>query len=402
MSEQPDTTNAGGEEGRAHTTTHRHRNIRSLKISPVGRFLLFLSKTDLHVLQFCTSETRMTLSSVGMMVLITGILAYFSSFFAIESTFFRNDESPMAVLIPAFISLIYSMAIVTFDREIVSATDKRAALLRIPFAMVIGFVISFPIELKLQQERIDAQILTTVEVRNAPKIVQITAFNEKIATTKEAELQPFRDSINGVVKSIKELEQARDKECLNPTRKGCGPIADSIDIKATAQKEQLAALRNEYSQREQQVDELIHKRYLSKFEEIEKLQNEVSRDKQSHDFLTQAIALHEITSSNSTAAWMSWFLRIFFVMFELFPVLIKMFLPYTEYHAYLDARRRINVNKIIGVTNYEDDEMRKNPGNIKLNRTELTDILEEVMEDRGVDFNEDVISSFNAPTNRTP
>lgn len=80
MSEQPDTTIAGGEVSRAHTTMHRHRNVRSLKISPVGRFLLFLSKTDLHVLQFCTSETRMALSSVGLMFLVIGIFINESKF----------------------------------------------------------------------------------------------------------------------------------------------------------------------------------------------------------------------------------------------------------------------------------------------------------------------------------
>ena len=58
------------------------------RYSAIKRLFLFLSKTDLHALQFSTPITEMTQASIGTMVATTGILAFCSSFFTVETAFF--------------------------------------------------------------------------------------------------------------------------------------------------------------------------------------------------------------------------------------------------------------------------------------------------------------------------
>ena len=62
-----------------------------------------------------------------------------------------------------------------------------------------------------------------------------------------------------------------------------------------------------------------------------------------------------------------------------------MTMPYTEYNAYLDARMRLNVNKIIGASNHKLEYYRDNPDKILLDNTEITDMLAMVAEDREID-----------------
>ena len=127
------------------------------------KFLKFMSKSDEHVLSFCTKDAESTQMSIGFMVLMTGVFAFLSSYFAIQSTF----KSEIGAII---IAVIYCSAIMAFDREIVSASDKKAILIRIPFAVLIGIVISFPLEMKLLDGRISAEVTKDVNERNRPAV----------------------------------------------------------------------------------------------------------------------------------------------------------------------------------------------------------------------------------------
>lgn len=368
------------------------RNRRNLELSWVERRLLFLSKTDLHALQFCTEETQNTQTSIGAMVLITGILAFASAYFAVSSTLMRGYESPLYTLFALLIALIYSAAIMTFDREVVSATDKKAIWLRVPFAILIGFVISAPMELKLQQDRIDAQITQSAEQRNAEKIKVIREFGTRMEAAISKDLGHFQGMIDTANQAYQNaLEQYR-RECAQVA---CRGEAEKRRLEMDKAAEFLKAAKAEYEREKPRILAAIQQRFADEKREVDKLQAQITQEKQGHDFLTQFEALHEIRQNSSTALWTGLILMGFFISFEMFPVLIKLFLPYTEYHAYLDARRRIQVNKIIGVTNFADafirQELSRKDANIEeirrmLSETEITDILEEIMEDRQLDF----------------
>src|SRR5215213_1671238 len=106
-------------------------------MNALTRFFQFLSKTDRQVIesQHCSRLVRMTQTSLGVIVLITGVFAFVSAGFAVYTAF---ENALLSVIVGA----LWGSMIVVFDREIVSATDKRAVYLRLPLALVIGFAVS--------------------------------------------------------------------------------------------------------------------------------------------------------------------------------------------------------------------------------------------------------------------
>lgn len=380
------------------------------------KFLLFLSKTDTYALQFCTDETRRIQTSIGATVFVTGIMAFISSFFTLETTFLRANESVFAHIVVPVIALFYAVAIMLFDREVVSATTKWAAVLRIPFAILIGLVISYPIEMRLMQDRIDAQLTAMTEQRNADKVAAIDDFhrryNETIAKEQDIvtqELQreldqakKYQDSLEEVLKGI---HQQWEAEC---NRGFCGPKAKKLEELGALTQDKLKLAIDEYKEKQKQFSEkekifdnirnAVDARLADEKKKIDKLQKEIDQEKKAHDILSQFESLEQIKRNNPVTRWLSFVIMSFFVLFELFPVAIKAFLPYTDYLAYLDSRRRITANKIISVANEYDVRFKEALQKAftdpqcdlrKLHEVlppELTDILEEIMEDRMSDF----------------
>jgi hypothetical protein len=173
-------------------------------VTPIERFLLFLSKTEMFALHFCTIATRMTQVSIGAMVLITGTLAFISSYFAVSTCFFKGVNSPAAIFAPALFALFYSTAIMTIDREIVSTTDKSfkniGVWARIVFAVLIGLVISTPLELKLQEGRISAEIEKHVEARNKPRSDRIFELKKQRDKLMDELLAPYKIAYDNAYK----------------------------------------------------------------------------------------------------------------------------------------------------------------------------------------------------------
>jgi hypothetical protein len=353
------------------------------RFSGLERFLLFLSKTDLHALQFCTPETRMTQTALGVMVLITAFLAWVSSFFAIHSSFFGKESSLLGIAVPVVVASVYALAIAFFDREIVAATTKVAGIPRALLAILIGIVIAFPIKLKLLEGRIDAEIVTMVEERNKPKTEEMEKYLAEIAEERANLLAPHRARIEALQSQVRmamdELEQERK-------RVACRVVCEKRIEELKQVQTEYDKARDDLRTVSRDVEDELARRYSGYLTRIEQIRREIDAEKRSsYDFLSQAMALSRIISENPTAAAVSLFVMFFFIALELFPVVIKWCLPYSEYNAYLDARRRLNVNRIITVTNYSLKEIADHPALAHLRELEITDILEKIMEDRSVD-----------------
>lgn len=123
-----------------------------------NNFLLSLSKTDKHILGDSTEEARKTQLSIGGKVLFTGISAFAPSYFALTSVFGENFYNIL-------ISSVYCFGIIIFDREIVLAFEKGAVILRIPFAILIGIVISFPREMRFLREELTRKLIMAYRKR---------------------------------------------------------------------------------------------------------------------------------------------------------------------------------------------------------------------------------------------
>src|SRR6185369_9769513 len=103
------------------------------------RFFQFLSKTDRRLIVHCTDHSVKTQVSNGVFVLLTAMFAFLSSMYAVHTTF-----KDFRVAIP--VAVLYATVIAFIDREIVSTSNRLATLSRLPLALVIGLVISVPLE----------------------------------------------------------------------------------------------------------------------------------------------------------------------------------------------------------------------------------------------------------------
>ncbi len=107
------------------------------------------------------------------------------------------------------------------------------------------------------------------------------------------------------------------------------------------------------------------------------------------DFLQRARALENIVEGKNlpagiekseSAHWIVWGLRIFFISFELFPMIVKAFMVENEYHAYLEGRLLIAKQRMICYTNAMLEESKNNPSPTK-DVAELSDYIARFAED---------------------
>ena len=98
-------------------------------MSRLSEFLLQCSGVDREILRECPTDENKYIG-IGGTVLFTGILAFFSSAYAIYTVF---DSYFMAVLF----GTIWGLMIFNLDRYIVSSMKSRGSLFR-------DFVVAFP------------------------------------------------------------------------------------------------------------------------------------------------------------------------------------------------------------------------------------------------------------------
>ncbi|MBK6744450.1 MAG: DUF4407 domain-containing protein [Hydrogenophilales bacterium] len=362
------------------------------------RFLLWLSKTDLHVAwHICTAETLMTQRSIGGMVLTTGIFAWMSSFFAVQSTFFEQSHGFFAYFIPLMVGLFYGSAIMLFDREIVSAPSKNGWMIfaRISFAICLGFVLSYPMEMKLLEGAIKNQVERDTRLILEDNFQRIANIDD---AHKQAEADYYKNSKEWSAKERLVRDKAEVSRKIDEWVIQVHDEAKKVrcDVRCNKIKEELRAYEADKTRIENELKGLNPSVFMpdakleSMLVEQSKLKERVAKlTAGSTDFLSRSRALENIIdgrnqpagfSKSNMAFIIAWSLTLFFILFELFPVLIKIFMPENEYHAYLNARRALMIQKINVYTSIELQLIKDNPDEA-MRAGEMTDSLESVMED---------------------
>lgn len=352
-----------------------------MNLNKFERFILWFSKTDIEALGFCTNETRMTQISVAIMVICTGIFAFFSAFFAIDSNF----HSTVAAIIVGF---IYSLTIISFDREIVSSTSKSGLIPRIPLALLIGVVIAYPLEMRLLDGQIKAKISENIQ-----KEINITLSSD-VDT-----LGRYKKQLNALQVEIDETSSTatknrnRQSDAIlgnDPSGKvGIGKYSNNLKALADDAEEKVKRLKIDEAKAKADHDALDKK--------INKEKTEI--EERRGDLLSKAVALSELKNPIITGLspeeakrakniagevkMLSWALMLFFIMLELFPTVLKFFIPRNEYMAYRDARRLLSVNKIHHYHNILQEKIKAetDPENLVSLYHEITDQMERLVED---------------------
>jgi len=132
-------------------------------MSSLKSFLLFCAGIDAEILKKCPSDENKYMG-IGATVFFTGLLAFFSGGYAMYTVF---DNSIIAI---AF-GVVWGLMIFNLDRYIVSSMRSRGSffrdffmvLPRLTLALLLALVISKPLELKIFQKEIDAELVVMAQ-----------------------------------------------------------------------------------------------------------------------------------------------------------------------------------------------------------------------------------------------
>ncbi len=127
-------------------------------MSFIKNFLVTCSGVDKKVLEECPTDTNKYVG-IGGTILFTGLLAFFSASYAVYTVF---DNWIMAI----FFGIVWGLMIFNLDRYIVSSMKSRGswwrdffvAFPRLLMAILLAVVISKPLELKIFEKEINAEL----------------------------------------------------------------------------------------------------------------------------------------------------------------------------------------------------------------------------------------------------
>ncbi len=125
----------------------------------MSSFLYYCAGSDWQLLQRCGRWERFRHSAIGTFVILTGLLAFVSGGYALSTVF--EDSLQLAISVAA----LWGFLIFSLDRFIVMAMAETSvwrrtvhALPRLLLAIFIALVVARPLELRIFEEEIEAEI----------------------------------------------------------------------------------------------------------------------------------------------------------------------------------------------------------------------------------------------------
>jgi len=325
----------------------------------MNRLFYFLSKTNSKLIAKCSKKAKYTQSSFGLFVLFTGIVAFFSGTYALKMAFHSN--SSRGVLYSLIGGLVYCLIIMAFDREIVASKSKWAIIIRIPLALMIGIIVSLPLELSILEGRIDEQLSDELKEKNAPNLLKKE--NEiKYLKDREIELELQKKNINVTIDELK-VKIYNEVSGKEGSKRGKGPIYWELKKQLTYDSNRLFNIENEISKFQIEKD--------STLKELERHYNKEIPYK-STDLLSRYIALQRLKHNDDpnninkeeeakATLKMSWALSLLIIFIELFPAFMKLFKEETDYDDLQHAQYQINQGVIYTKTNHHLDKIEQSP-----------------------------------------
>jgi len=343
----------------------------------VSRFLYFCAGADQKMLQACTNTDRVKFQGIGGTVLATAVLAFLSGSYAFYTVFSPKVANVMedaqqvinqAMDTPAFamsiiFGLVWALMIFNLDRFIVSTsghgdgTEKITwgefgrALPRICMAIMIGFVLSKPLEIRIMQSEIDAQMQLEQEKHINKRKVNLDdeyRASRKDLDNKSQELVVLRNNKGDELKKVKLKFDVAEKDYIEEMEgksgsqtKGEGKIArekrltrDKAENEYQDAKSNLAptikSIQSEIDQAQKERESLIAKR--------EERLNIIKLEAAQKDGLIERIHLAE-----QIAPIASLLLTILLIFLEISPILFKMMLQLSPYDYLMENEKQKTV-----------------------------------------------------------
>ena len=286
------------------------------------QFFLFCSGVDHSILEQCPTD-RNKYAGIGATVFFTGVLAFFSSGYALFTVF----DSWWASVAFGF---VWGLMIFNLDRYIVMSMksygkwwrDWLVALPRLALAILLALVISKPLEMKIFEKEIKAELVTMEQE-------VFKTQEDRVRTRFEVQIGEQRAQLAALKAEIAAQTAARDALALQAVqeadgtggsgKKNLGPIyrakkADADQAQAELDKV-LAANQPLIIEKEQTIQTLETT-----------VRSEIAGLQRSHyDGLAARMeALGRLTSTSKAILFASLFITLLFIAIETAPIMVKL------------------------------------------------------------------------------
>lgn len=308
-------------------------------MSKVKDFLLMCSGADKAILEECPTDVNKYVG-IGGTVLFTGVLAFFSSAYAIYTVF---DNYLLAFVF----GLVWGLMIFNLDRYIVSSMKSRGskwndwviALPRLALAVLLAIVISKPLELKIFEKEINAELIT----------MEQEVFTEQETEVKEryeSRIKNYEDQVTEMQNEIAEKTALRDRLAMmalqeadgtgGSGKRNVGPI--------------YWAKKREADNADQELESalLLYQPIIQEKQgEINQLQAEMQSemaalDRKAYGGMAARMEALDRLGQESNAIWLAnIFIMLLFIAIETAPIFVKLISRRSPYDYVLHEREYV-------------------------------------------------------------
>ncbi len=301
-------------------------------MSAIKNFFLFCSGIDHEILEKCPSDTNKYLG-IGATIFFTGVLAFFSAGYALFTVF----DSWLAAVV---FGLVWGMMIFNLDRYIVSSMKSKGsfgrdfivAFPRLVLAVLLALVISKPLELKIFEKEINAELIVmeqevfkTQEDRVKQRYAPTIASNQEQIKTLKAEIETktkLRDELS--LAAVQEADGTGGSQ-----KRNLGPIYRAKKAEADKAQTELDNVMASHlpliAEKEQAITDMEAQ-----------LQTEITQlNRSAYGGLAARMdALDRLGSQSEAILFANIFIMLLFISVETAPILVKL-ISYRSPYDYL-------------------------------------------------------------------
>lgn len=274
------------------------------------------------ILNNCPSESSKYVG-IGATIFFTGVFAALAGGYALY-TIFDN------YLIAAFFGIIWGLMIFNLDRFIVSSMRKNgepkqewlSALPRLILAVIISVVIAKPLELKIFEKEVEAEVSLMIQEDLARQELTVKQRFGDTRTRLNDEILSLKNEINEKAAKRDELRRIAQEEADGTggtKQRNAGPIYKIKKADADRVEAELENLSNTNSQ---QI--LEKEKALAALEAQENLALGEMEESQLTGLASRIEALDRLTNKSSAIWAAHWFIMLLFLAVETAPVFVKL------------------------------------------------------------------------------
>ncbi len=301
-------------------------------MNKLEQFFHFCSGVDVAMLEKCPSDNNKYVG-IGATIFFTGLLAFFSSGYALYTVF----ESYWAAV---GFGLVWGLMIFNLDRYIVLSMksygkwyrDLLVALPRVAMAVLLALVISKPLELKIFEKEIEAELVQMEQEVFKAQEARVKDRFQVQADETQAQIAALKSEISAKTSARDTLTKLAVQEADGTggsKEKNLGPIYRAKRAEADQAQAELSALIA--------VNQPL---ILEKERTLQELEKSVATEKASlqrsryNGLAARMEALSRLTQKSEAMLIASLFIMLLFVAIETAPILVKL-ISYRSPYDYL-------------------------------------------------------------------